>query len=89
VYRRYQLQQDLQNAIKTFSSISDAVVSLTLPEKSVFLIEDQTSNASAAVLLTLKPGASLSDGNVRAIAELVKNSVPDIQDDSISIIDNK
>ncbi|NLN46316.1 MAG: flagellar M-ring protein FliF [Clostridiaceae bacterium] len=88
VYRRYQLQQDLQNAIKTFSSVSNAVVSLTLPEKSVFLIEDQSSKASAAVLLTLKPGTSLSEGNVHAIAELVRNSVPDIQDDSISIIDN-
>lgn len=88
VYRRYQLQQDLQNAIKTFDSIQDAVVSLTLPEKSVFLIEDQATAATAAVLLTIRSGEELSAGNVQAIAKLVLNSVPDLTEEHISIIDS-
>ncbi len=33
IYRRYQLQQDLQNAIETFDSVSKARVSLNIPEK--------------------------------------------------------
>ena len=31
VYRRYQLQEDLQNAIETFDSVVDARVSLNIP----------------------------------------------------------
>ncbi len=88
VYRRYQLQQDLQNAIKTFDGVSEARVSLIIPKESVFLIEDQKTAAAAAVLLTLKPGAELTSGNVKAISELVQHSVPDLVEDNISIIDS-
>ena len=88
VYRRYQLQQDLQNAIKTFDGVSEARVSLIIPEESVFLIEDQRTEAAAAVLLTLRIGAELSTGNVKAISELVLHSVPNLKEENISIIDS-
>ena len=88
VYRRYQLQQDLQNAIKTFNGVSEARVSLIIPKESVFLIEDQRTEATAAVLLTLRTGAELSAGNVKAITELVRLSVPNIKNENISIIDS-
>lgn len=88
VYRRYQLQQDLQNAIKTFDGVMDARVSLIIPKESVFLIEDQKTESAAAVLLTMGIGAELSAGNVKAIAELVLHSVPNLKRESISIIDS-
>ena len=89
VYRRYQLQQDLQNAIKTFSAVADARVSLIIPTESSFVIEDRVTPATAAVLLTLRPGADLSEQNVRAITELVQRSVPNLNKENITVIDSQ
>ena len=88
IYRRYQLQQDLQNAIKTFDSVLDARVSLNIPKTSSFVIENQRQIATAAVLLTLRPGTSLTTGNIDAIASLVEKSVPGLSYDNISIVDS-
>ena len=88
VYRRYQLQEDLQNAIKTFDNVLDARVSLIIPRESAFLIESQQIPATAAVLLTLEPGTDLHQGNVKAISELVQKSVPNLQPDGVTIIDS-
>lgn len=88
IYRRYQLQQDLQRAIETFDSVEKAQVSLIIPEKSSFVIENQKTPATAAVLLTLRIGTRLSPGNVQAIAELVGKSVPNLKPDGITIIDS-
>jgi len=82
VYRRYQLQQDLQNAIKTFTAVEDARVSLIIPRESTFVIEDQQTAASAAVLLTLKSGNNLAAENVQAIIELVEKSVTNLSQDN-------
>ncbi|NLW12434.1 MAG: flagellar M-ring protein FliF, partial [Clostridiaceae bacterium] len=89
VYRRYQLQQDLQNAIKTFSSVADARVSLITQSESSFVIQDRVTPATAAVLLTLRPGAELSEQNVRAISALVQRSVPNLTKDNITVIDSQ
>ena len=88
VYRRYQLQQDLQAAIETFDSVLEASVSLNIPEKSNFVIEDQRQDASAAILLSLKIGTQLSAENVLAIESLVEKSVPGLTRENISIIDS-
>ncbi len=89
VYRRYQLQQDLQNAIKTFSSVADARVSLITQSESSFVIQDRITPATAAVLLTLRPGSELSEQNVRAITELVQRSVPNLTKENITVIDSQ
>lgn len=88
IYRRYQLQEDLQNAIETFDAVLEARVSLNIPESSSFVIENQQSKATAAVLLTLRVGTSLSAGNVAAISALVEKSVPGLTADGVSIIDS-
>ncbi|MDD2457503.1 MAG: flagellar basal-body MS-ring/collar protein FliF [Eubacteriales bacterium] len=88
IYRRYQLQQDLENAIETFGTVVKARVSLNIPEKSSFLIEDQAEPATAAVLLTLRPGTQLDATNVQAIASLIEKSVPGLLPEGITIIDS-
>ncbi len=42
IYRRYQLQQDLQNSISTFSNVLDAQVSLHIPIK-LIAVDSQSS----------------------------------------------
>lgn len=88
VYRKYQLQEDLQNSIKTFASIADARVTLYIPEESSFVIDSQSNQASAAALITLKDGCELSSGNVKAIAELIQRSVSGLTAENVSIIDS-
>jgi len=88
IYRRYQLQEDLQNAIKTFSSIDDARVALFIPRESVFVIENQSLQATASVLINIKSGQTLSPGNVKAISELVQKSVPNLKAENVSVIDS-
>ena len=51
-------------------------------------LEDFHHSASAAVLLTLKPGQQLSDENVRAIVRLVQMSYTGLNDKDISVVDS-
>lgn len=88
IYRQYQLQEHLQNAIKTLNGVKDARVYLTMPEESNFVISDNKKSASAAVLLTLQPGTVLSQNNITAIAQFVQKSVPGLNKEDITIIDS-
>ncbi len=88
IYRKYQLQEDLQNAIKTFDSIADAKVSLYIPQESSFVIDNQKKESTAAALITLKPGRELSVGNVKAITELLQKSVQGLTKENVSVIDS-
>lgn len=88
VYRQYQLQEHLQNAIKTLNGVRDAKVYLTIPEESNFVISESNRSASAAVLLTLQPGTVLSQNNITAIAQFVQKSVPGLSREDITIIDS-
>lgn len=88
IYRQYQLQEHLQNAIKTLNGVLDARVYLTIPEESNFVISDSKRSASAAVLLTLQPGTILSQNNITAIAQFVQKSVPGLSREDITIIDS-
>lgn len=88
IYRQYQLQEHLQNAIKTLNGVIDAKVYLTIPEESNFVISESKSSASAAVLLTIQPGTLLSPNNITAIAQFVQKSVPGLSREDITIIDS-
>ena len=71
---RYQwaLQGELTRTIRQIHEIADARVHIVLPKRSLFVQESQ--DATASVLLQLKPG-QLTSGQVRAIANLVATSV--------------
>ncbi len=88
VYRQYQLQQHIQNAIKTIEGVADARVLITLPVESSFVLSDDIRDATAAILLTKHADQELSSKNIRAIAEFVQKSVPGLTPDNISIIDS-
>ncbi len=88
IYRQYQLQQHIQNAIKTIEGVADARVLITLPVESSFVLSDDMRDATAAILLTKQADRELSSKNIRAIAEFVQKSVPGLKPDNISIIDS-
>ncbi|HLA00346.1 MAG TPA: flagellar basal-body MS-ring/collar protein FliF, partial [Thermodesulfovibrionales bacterium] len=69
-YRRA-LQGELARTIRSLSEVEQCRVHLAVPEKSLFINDDQRPKAS--VLVRLKQGRSLSQGQVQGIVHLVSS----------------
>ncbi len=78
------LQGELARTIMTLNSVEDARVHLAIPEPQIFA--DQHEKPRAAVVLKLKQGATLSDGEVQGIVHLVATSVPELSSEDVSVI---
>ena len=89
VYYEFQLQYNLQQTIIKMDKIQDAVVNVNLEEDSSFVLSDDETPASAAVMLMLDPGTALNADEVKAIAELVSKSVPGLQLEDVRIVDSQ
>ncbi len=79
------LEGELARSIEAMHSVQRARVHLAMPRQSLFVRDRQPPTAS--VLLNLYPGRSLADAQVSAIAWLVASSVPDLNVDNVSIVD--
>jgi len=78
------LSGEIERAIKSFPEIEGAKVNLVLPENTAFVKE--TDPATASVVLKLKAGASLNDGQVKAIVALLTGAVQNLPKENVSII---
>lgn len=83
----FQLQERLQSTIKTFPEVMQAVVTVSLPEKDAFVLEQEVVNPTASVKLQLRPGRELTPQQIQGILNIVKNSVPGLAEEDISISD--
>lgn len=81
------LQGELARSIASLESVSKAAVHISLKGDSPF-VED-VEPAKAAVLLTLKPGATIDRQQAMAIAFLVAKSVPDLETAQVTILDER
>jgi flagellar M-ring protein FliF len=80
-------EADLSRTIETIDAVKSARVHVAAAEPSLFVREDKP--ATASVMLTLQNGRSLSDGQVQAIRFLVASSVPGMNADQVSVIDQR
>lgn len=78
-------EADLARTIEAIDSVATARVHLATPEPSLFVREN--AEPAASVMLRLQQGRSLSDSQVRAIRHLVASSVPGLNAEQVSIID--
>lgn len=78
-------EADLARTIEAIDAVKTARIHLATPEPSVFVRE--VREPAASVMLTLQPGRSLSDAQVRAIRHLVASSVPNLSAEAVSVID--
>ncbi len=78
---------ELQRTITSFRNVQSARVHIAIPERSVFM--RSTNKPTASVFLTLTSGASLSDTQIDAIANLVASSVPELHVDDVTIVDQR
>lgn len=78
-------QLDLARTIEAIDSVVQARVHLAVEAPSIFLRE--RTRPTASVMLQLAPGRALTDAQVEAIVHLVASSVPDMQPDAVSVVD--
>jgi flagellar M-ring protein FliF len=79
------LQGELTRTIREYDAVENARVHIALPEKSLFVREQRP--ASASVLLQLRPGSKLSQGQVNGIAYLIARSVESLDPADVTIVD--
>ncbi len=89
VYLQFQLQENLRKTILKLNKVEDAVVNINLSEDSAFVISQNRKSATAAVMLTLRDGSTISSDEAKAIAELVCKSVSGLAVENVRIIDSK
>lgn len=78
-------EMDLARTIEAIDSVESAKVHLAVEPPSVFLRE--RSKPSASVMLRLANGRTLTDQQVSAIVHLVASSIPELNPDDISVVD--
>jgi len=78
-------ERDLQLSIMEIDGVDSVRVHLAEGEKSVFVRENLAPTAS--VMVRLKSGRQLSEGQVSAIVNLVAASVPGLVPDAVRVID--
>jgi flagellar M-ring protein FliF len=81
------LRKTLGTTIESIDGIESAVVQLAMPEKDVFL--DEQDPVTASVLVKLRPGKELSNDNVTSIVNLVAGGVPGMDPKNVSVIDGQ
>ena len=79
------LEQELARTISSLSNVKSARIHLAIPKQSVFLRSRQKPRAS--VIVSLYAGRSLNDGQVAAISHLVSSSVPNLDVENVTVVD--
>ena len=78
-------EAELARSITEISAVRSARVHLALPERSVFVREQQSPTAS--VFLQLDRGRAMDENQVAAIINLVSASVPNMAKDNVTVVD--
>ena len=79
------IEGELERTIARMDQVDSARVSVAIPEKTLYLREQQPTTAS--VLLRLRPGASLGPNHVKAIIHLVSHSVNGLKPEDVTVVD--
>lgn len=79
------MEVELGRSIETLANVQSVRVHLAIPKTSVFV--RQRENPSAAVIVNLYPGRTLEAGQVSAITHMVSSSVPNLQSEQVTVVD--
>ena len=85
-YRRG-LEGELARTIASVNAVRSARVHLAVPKQTVFLRDGR--EPSASVFLDLYPGRPIHSSQVRGIANLVAASVPELDLENVTVVDQK
>jgi len=82
------LQGELTRTIEEMAEVQSARIHIVQPEKSLFIDTGTKSEASAAVFLKLRPGAQVTEEEVKGIINLVSHSVEGMKPENVTVIDD-
>lgn len=83
-YRRA-LEGELSRTIESLQEVERARVHVTIPKPTLFT--DKKEEATASVILKLRPGADMNDRQVRGITHLIASSVEGLRARQVSVLD--
>jgi flagellar M-ring protein FliF len=83
LYRRA-LEGELGRTIGSLGAVRSARVHLVLPERSVFVARQE--QASASVVVGLRPGRQLGPSEVAGVVHLIASSVPNLSGERITVV---
>jgi flagellar M-ring protein FliF len=81
---RRALEGELARTIGTIAAVQNARVHLVMPEHSVFAITKQ--EASASVVLRLRPGRPFAKAEVGSVVHLVASAVPGLSAERVAVV---
>ena len=76
---------EIQQMLNMISGVSNSKVMITMPEQSVFVADEDKTDASASVVVTVKPGFVIDQAKIDTMYNLVSKSVPGLNYENISI----
>jgi flagellar M-ring protein FliF len=79
------LEGELSRTIGHLAGVESARVHLVLPQRNLFASDE--SQATASVVVKLRPGARLADERVRGVVHLVASSVRGLQPENVTVVD--
>ena len=85
---QYTLQENIRTTIANMDKVDDCIVIVNLAKSSSYVVSSSDTKATAAVMLELEPGQTLSNEEARAIAQFVMKCVAGLEMDNISIVDS-
>ncbi|TAJ99479.1 MAG: flagellar M-ring protein FliF [Candidatus Manganitrophaceae bacterium] len=80
------LQGELSRTISQLAEVSKARVHLVVPEKTLF--SDRQEPSRASVVVTLRAGKRLSEGQIQGIIHLVSSSVEGLSPQTVTVVDS-
>ncbi|NOT85318.1 MAG: flagellar M-ring protein FliF [Methylococcaceae bacterium] len=81
------LEGEIARTVMTIQNIKSARVLLAMPKQSVFVREHK--KPSASVVVNLYQGRSLEKGQVESIVHLVSSSVPLLEPEQVTVVDQR
>ncbi len=81
------IEGELAKTIESLDGVRGATVHLAIPKQDVF--NDGTKKTTAAVMLSLAPGATLTSSQVQSVVYLVSSSVPELAADEVTVADSQ
>ncbi len=85
-YRRA-LQGELSRTIMSLAEVEQCRIHLAIPEKSLFVQEG--NNPSASVLVKLRAGRTLTQGQIQGIVHLVSSSIESLNPKDVTVVDSR
>jgi flagellar M-ring protein FliF len=87
-YRRA-LEGELSRTIRSLAGVQQCRVHLVVPDKSIFALQENKQETTAAVFISLKQGRRLNGSEVDGIIHLVASSVEGLSPENITVVDDK